>query len=491
VILARTARGGVPRRRGELGLLFVAGIAVLLADLLLSLALTNRLPGHVLWFIGILAAFGLAVQVVNRRLVPDADPVLVPVALFLNGLGYVFLTEITYRNPGNPTYFDDPRGQLLWSVVGLVVYVATLLVVRRSRDLERYRYLTLVAAFVLLVAPMVPGIGLSVGGARLWVHLHSFEFQPVEIAKLLLVLFFASYFVEKRELLTIRTRRVGNHLLPDLRAYGPIAVAGVMSLLIILVEHDIGFSLILFCAFLTMIWVTTGRWTYVLIGLVVFAIVTFLASHVLVQVNQRIEVWLDPWKYYDNGSGIGLQPVQGELALGRGGWFGTGLGLGTAAQVVPIANSDFIFSVIGEELGLVGTTAVAVAFLLMVMSGLRAAARARSEFAKLVGVGLAAILGFQGFFIMAGVARLLPLTGVTLPFVSYGGSSLVANYVLVALLMRISNEANQIPDASGSSRRVATSIAPSSSSSSPVSPAGGAPATSSTRTAATTGTNNR
>ena len=186
-----------------------------------------------------------------------------------------------------------------------------------------------------------------------------------------------------------------------------------------------------------MIWVTTGRWTYVLIGLLVFAVVTFLASHVLGQVNQRIEVWLDPWKYYDSGNGIGLQPVQGELALGRGGWFGTGLGLGTAAQAVPVANSDFIFSVIGEELGLVGTTAIAVAFLLMVMSGLRAAVRARSEFAKLAAVGLAAILGFQGFFIMAGVTRLLPLTGVTLPFVSYGGSALLAFFAMVGLVVNV------------------------------------------------------
>ena len=488
MILARSARGGVPRRRGELGLLFVAGVAVLLADLLLSLALTDRLPSHVLDFVVALAAFGVGVQLVNRVLVPDADPVLMPVALFLNGLGYVFLTEITYRNPANYNYVNNPRGQLLWTVVGLVLYLVTLLVVRRSRDLERYRYLTLVAAFALLVSPMIPKLGLSVGGARLWVHFHSFEFQPVEVAKLLLVLFFASYFVEKRELLTLRTRRVGNHLLPDLRAFGPIAVAGVMSLLIILVEHDIGFSLILFCAFLTMIWVTTGRWTYVLIGLVVFAVVTFLASHVLGQVNQRIEVWLNPWKYYDNGNGIGLQPVQGELALGRGGWFGTGLGLGTAAQVVPVANSDFIFSVIGEELGLVGTSAVAIAFLVMVMSGLRAAVRARSEFAKLTAVGLAAILGFQGFFIMAGVTRLLPLTGVTLPFVSYGGSSLVANYILLAVLMRISNEANQLPDAGGASRVLTSST---SGPSGPVSPAGATPATSRTATAATTGTNSR
>jgi cell division protein FtsW (lipid II flippase) len=471
----------VPRRRGELGLLFVGGIVILFGYLLLSVALFDRISADTSLLIVTLAAVVVVVQVTNRLLVPDADPVLVPVALALNGIGYLFLTEIATRNPGNNLYANNPRAQLEWTVIGLILYVATLAIVRHSKDLERYRYLMALAAFVLLALPMVPGIGLNVGGARLWVHFHTIEFQPVEIAKLLLVVFFASYFVEKRELLTIPTRRVGDHLLPDLRAFGPIAMAGVASLLIILAEHDVGFSLILFCAFVTMIWVTTGRWTYLVVGLVLFAVVTFLASHVLGQVNQRIEVWLDPWRYYDHGNGIGLQPVQGELALGRGGLFGVGLGLGTASQVVPIANSDFIFSVIGEELGLLGTTAVAIAFLLMVMSGLRAAVRARSPFAKLTAVGLAATLGFQGFFIMAGVSRLLPLTGVTLPFVSYGGSSLVANYILVALLMRISDEANQQPDVG----REAVSASPLPGT------LGVSPATSRTREAATTGTKSR
>ncbi len=429
--LVAPRRRAKPRRRTEAGLLCVGAIVVLSATLLESLAATNALPDHVVGFIAGLVVVAVGVQVVNRRLAPHADPVIVPVALLLNGLGYVMIER------GDPSRAGE---QLAWTAIGLVLYAAVLLVVRRSRDLERYRYLLAICAFLLLVAPLLPGIGEKINGARLWVHLSSIEFQPVEIAKLLLVIFFASYFIDKRELLTVPTQRIGNRLFPDLRAFGPMLVAGVMALLIIIAEHDIGFSLLLFVVFLLMIWLTTGRWTHVAIGLVVFVLATYVASHVLGQVNERITDWLNPWA---NALGTGYQPVQGELAFARGGWFGTGIGFGIAARVLPVSSSDFIFAVIGEELGLVGATAVVCCYAIIVGAGLRAARRARSEFARLVAAGLTATLGLQAFLIMAGDTRLLPLTGVTLPFVSYGGSSLVANYALLALVMRISNEGNQ------------------------------------------------
>ena len=429
--LVAARRRAKPRRRTEAGLLCVGAIVVLSATLLESLAATNALPDHVVGFIAGLVVVAVGVQVVNRRLAPHADPVIVPVALLLNGLGYVMIER------GDPSRAGE---QLAWTAIGLVLYAAVLLVVKRSRDLERYRYLLAICAFLLLVAPLLPGIGEKINGARLWVHVSSIEFQPVEIAKLLLVIFFASYFIDKRELLTIPTQRIGNRLFPDLRAFGPMLVAGVMALLIIIAEHDIGFSLLLFVVFLLMIWLTTGRWTHVAIGLVVFVLATFVASHVLGQVNERITDWLNPWA---NALGTGYQPVQGELAFARGGWFGTGIGFGIAARVLPVSSSDFIFAVIGEELGLVGAAAVVCCYAIIVGAGLRAARRARSEFARLVAAGLTATLGLQAFLIMAGDTRLLPLTGVTLPFVSYGGSSLVANYALLALVMRISNEGNQ------------------------------------------------
>jgi cell division protein FtsW (lipid II flippase) len=364
-----------------------------------------------------------------------------PIVLMLNGIGFVMI----YRLDASPQVagLAPWHYQAVWTILGVVAYVVTLLFVRRSRDLERYRYMLMFAALVLLVLPLAPYIGRTpeseLNGVKLWIHLGPITFQPVEVAKLLLVIFFASYFVEKREMLSVSTRRVGNRLLPDVRPLGPIAVAWVVSIMVILLEHDIGFSLLLFVMFIAMLWVATGRWTYVVGGLVAFLAGTFLAAHLPFArslIDQRVGAWLNPWAHY---SSYGYQPIQGEFALARGGLTGSGLGLGSPYNV-PVAYSDFIFAAIGEELGLLGTTAVVIGFLLLVGAGIRAAVRARSEFSQLAAVGFTAILGFQSFFIMAGVVRLLPLTGVSLPFIGYGGSSLLANYVLVALLMRISDE---------------------------------------------------
>ncbi len=427
-----------PRRRSELGLLLVGSVVVIAAFILESLATLDRWPPHLLPFVGTTIGLCIFFNVVNRRLVPNADPVIVPVVLLLNGLGWVMLSRLApYVGANHLAGY-----QSLWTVLGALGYLFTLLVVRRSRDLERYRYLTLLFAILLLVTPLVPHLGDNIAnsnGAKLWVKLGPITFQPVELSKILLVVFFASYFVEKQELLSMATKRVGNRLVPDLRPFGPIALAGACSIAIILVERDIGFSVLLFFMFLSLIWVTTGRWTYLVIGIVAFVAGTYVAAQVLHQLNQRIEIWIDPWKY---ASGIGYQPIIGELSLAKGGLSGTGLGLGTP-QYIPVAISDFIFAAFGEEMGLIGAAAIIVGFMLVVGAGIRASLRAKSEFSKLCALGLTAILGFQAFFIMGGVARLVPLTGVTLPFVSYGGSSLVANYLLIAVLMRISDEGSQ------------------------------------------------
>lgn len=442
--MAATVTGAVrarPRRRSELGLILVGCLTVTFAEVLSYLGTFDRFPSNLDVFVAILLCMGVTGNLVNRRLAPEADPVILPVVLVLNGLSFVMMQRLE-------PYETSPHLaglQAIWSAVGLAAYVVTLAAFRRSRDLERYRYLLAATAIVLLVLPLLPGLRDAVAdqGAYLWVSLGPISFQPVEFAKLLLVIFFASYFVEKRELLSMATNRVGNRMLPDLRGYGPIAIAWLASLGVILLEKDIGFSLLLFVLFIAMLWVTTGRLAYVVIGVVAFAGGTFLAAHLLSQVDVRVTVWLDPWKYVDHNylgyTEPGLQPAIAEVMMGRGGIAGTGLGLGNA-WAIPVAQSDFIFAAIGTELGLVGTASVVVAFMIIVGSGIRISSRARSEFAKLTALGLTVVLGFQAFVIMAGVIRLLPLTGVTLPFVSYGGSSLVANYILIALLMRISDE---------------------------------------------------
>jgi cell division protein FtsW (lipid II flippase) len=244
--------------------------------------------------------------------------------------------------------------------------------------------------------------------------------------------------------LTIPTARLGNRLVLDPRPLVPILLAWVFAIGVMSLEHDIGFSAMLFTLFIGLLWVTTGRTGYLVLGIVLFAVGAYLAGRYLGQTHIRVETWLDPGKYANTS---GRQLVQSWFALGSGGIGGSGLGLGFGAYQIPIPQTDFIFAIIGEEMGLLGSTMVVVAFLLLVGAGLRIAQAARSEFAKLTAVGLTMILGFQAFFIIGGVVRLLPLTGITLPFVSYGGSALIANYVLIALLMRISDEGGAAADA--------------------------------------------
>lgn len=404
---------------------------------LASVGQDGRLPLD-LW--GFLAAvFGLLVGVhlANRWLVPNASSVLLPLASLLNGIGFV---EIARWNP------TSAREQALWDAISAIVYVGTLVFVRRSRDLDRYRYLLLLLGVGLLLAPLIPHVGLKFNGARLWIHVGSVEFQPVEVAKILFVIFFASYFAETKELLTIPSRRIGNHLFVDPRPLIPIVVTWFFAIAVLGTEDDIGFAMLLFTLFLALLWTSTGRVVYLVIGLALFGLGAVVAAHTFPQVHERVQVWLDPWPY---SLDQGRQIIQGYYSLAAGGVGGTGLGLGLAGRWVSDLTSDMMFAAIGEEMGLLGIAAVVCGFSLIVGTGLQIAQRSRSDFARLCAVGLTVILGFQAFFIMAGVLRLLPLTGITLPFMAYGGSSLVANYALIALLMRLSEEAETLPSSTG------------------------------------------
>jgi cell division protein FtsW (lipid II flippase) len=265
----------------------------------------------------------------------------------------------------------------------------------------------------------------------------------VEIGMIVICIFFASYFAEKRELLTIPTARFGNRLVIDPRPLATIALAWLFAIGVMSLEHDIGFSALLFTLFIAMLWVTTGRTGYLLLGIVLFAAGAYFSARYFNQTHVRVQDWINPWPL---ANGSGRQLVESWYALGSGGIGGSGLGLGSGAYDIPVPQTDFIFAVIGEEMGLLGSTMVVVAFLLLAGAGLRIAQTARSEFAKLTAVGLTLIIGFQAFFIIGGIVRLLPLTGITLPFVSYGGSALIASYALIALLMRISDEGGAAVD---------------------------------------------
>jgi cell division protein FtsW (lipid II flippase) len=428
-------RGPKPRRRAEFWLLLLAsGITTALYSLA-SLGQDGRLPLHVWGFLGVILGLSMGVHLANRWLVPNATSVLLPIATLLNGIGFVEIAR------WNPVYAQQ---QATWVAISAALYTATLFFIRRSRDLDRYRYLLLLVAVFLLVAPVIPRVGLEINGARLWVHVGGIQFQPVEIAKLLLVVFFASYFATTKELLTIPSRRIGNHLFVDPRPLIPIVVTWLFALAVLGFENDIGFAMLLFTLFLALLWTSTGRVVYLVAGLVLFVIGAIVAAHSFPQVHERVTVWLDPWRY---AQGNGRQLIQGWYALAHGGILGTGVGLGTAGAYVSSLTTDMMTAAIGEELGLVGLAAVVCGFTLLVGTGLQIAQRSRTDFARLCAVGLTVVIGFQAFYIMAGVLRLLPLTGITLPFMAYGGSSLVANYVLIALLMRLSEEAESRPSA--------------------------------------------
>jgi len=326
--------------------------------------------------------------------------------------------------------------------------------VRRSRDLEQFRYILLFAGLGLLLMPMMPIIGQTVNGSRIWVRVGPVNFQPGEFAKVALAIFFASYLVDKRELFQAGTWKVGPFRLPEPKHVAPVVLAWGASLLVMISQKDLGTSLLFFMLFLIMLWVATERLVYLLSGLALFMAGAYVAWTRFGHVQVRVSAWLNPW---DDPLGGGYQVVEAQFGLANGGITGTGPGRGYP-QRVPAASTDFIFSTIGEELGLLGASAVLIAFVLMIGSGLRAALGARRPFSKLLATGLTGLLGVQAFIIIAGVTRVLPLTGVTLPFVSYGGSSLLANYAILAIVMRISDEQTNRPADAPTAGRLRTKV---------------------------------
>jgi cell division protein FtsW (lipid II flippase) len=439
----RASAAPVPTRRGtELVLLVFAVLITVTAQCIVDLTITGALRPELatfgLWFAALWAVAHLAV----RRWAPYADPLLLPSVALLSGLGLAVIhrLDLSAEQIDSTVTREDAPVQLLWATVGIALFVAVLLVVRDHRALSRYAYTLALVGLVLLALPAVlPGSISEVNGAKIWIRVAGFSIQPGEFAKICMVVFFAAYLVNKRDVLALASRRVMGLELPRGRDLGPVLLAWMISILVLVFERDLGSSLLLFGIFVVMLYVATERSSWLLIGLGLFAAGAAIAYRIFGHVQLRVDTWLDPFAYRDEG---GYQMVQSLFGLGTGGLFGAGLGGGRPDQV-PVAKSDFIAAAIGEELGLFGLVAVIVLYLILVERGLRTSLIVRDAFGKLLAAGLAFAVAWQVFVVLGGVTGLLPLTGLTTPFVAYGGSSLVANFGLVALLVRISDAARR------------------------------------------------
>ncbi len=397
---------------------------------LASLGAQGKMPPRFLFFLGGMVLISLLMHFAVVRYAPNSSQVLLPIATLLNGIGYVEIAR-----------WDPPlaRSQSLWFLASALGLALTLKFVRHVRDLDRYRYLTLVAALALLVAPLLPHVGTTVNGARLWIDVGPYAFQPVEFAKILLIFFFASYFAANRELLSIPTQRLGPARVVPPKVLVPILAAWGLSVVILGAENDLGFAILIFALFISLLWVTTGLKSYAVLGLGLLIGGAIIADKLFVQVQVRVSEWLDPWSAANFH--YSYQLAYGWFSIAAGGVTGTGLGLGQSGNI-PFITSDMIFAAVAEELGFLGVILVLCLFAAFVGEGFRIAQRATSDFVRLTATGLTALLGFQAFFIMAGILRLLPFTGITLPFMAYGANSLIANYLVVAVLLRISDEGN-------------------------------------------------
>lgn len=414
------------RRTTELLLLIAAAFPVTLLYAMYVVTTGAALSFQTLAVpLGLFAAFAAA-HIGVRIFAPGADPAILPVVFTLSGIGITFVTRL------QP---DASLGQVIFLFLGVALMVGTLAVVKNLEVVKRYKYVLGIAGIILLVLPMF--IGTEIYGSKLWIKIGGFQFQPGEFAKVLIVLFLAGYLAENRELLSISNRTVLDIKFPRLRLLYPLFIVWGVCLLVVAFERDLGSALLFYTIFLIMLYVATGRVSYVIIGLALLAVGAFGMYQIMSHVQVRVAIWLDP---FSDAQNLGYQIVQSLFSLADGGLAGVGIGKGMA-DIIPVVASDMIFAAIGEEMGLLGGSAVLLLFMLFAVRGLTTAARAKSDLAAFSAAGLTAAISFQAFTIVGGVTKLIPLTGVTLPFMSQGGSSLLASFVIVGLLLRAGDEA--------------------------------------------------
>ncbi|MFD9356838.1 FtsW/RodA/SpoVE family cell cycle protein [Streptomyces sp. NPDC060031] len=426
-----------PRRRGvELSLLAGAVLIAVLGHLYVGLATTGRVPREAAHYAGGLAVAALAAHLAVRLRAPYADPLLLPIAVLLNGLGLVLIQRLDATTPGHLT----AGGQLRWSALGLALFVLVVAALRDHRVLQRYAYLSVAAALALM---LVPVFFPAVNGAHIWIRFAGLSFQPGEFAKILLAVFFAAYLAANRTALALTGRRLfwKLKLLPG-RVLGPILAIWLLSVGVLVLERDLGTSLLFFGLFVIMLFTATGRIGWIAIGLLLAAVGAYAVGTFEPHVHSRVNDWLNPFASIERGVGPG-QLAQSLFAFGAGGLLGAGLGHGQSFLIGFAAKSDFILATAGEELGFAGLTAILLLYGLLVSRGFRAGLALRDPFGRLLATGLASIVALQVFVIAGGVTGLIPLTGMAMPFLAQGGSSVVTNWIIVALLIRLSDSARR------------------------------------------------
>ncbi|MFT4284571.1 MAG: FtsW/RodA/SpoVE family cell cycle protein [Protaetiibacter sp.] len=433
-------------RNLELLLLLVALGVGASAIALVDLGALGELDGAMLTLAALPAGLVLVLHLVERVVAPEGDPFVVPIAAALTGLGLAMIHRLDIAE-GYEGWSAYAVRQAVWATIAIFLAITGLLLVRNHRVLQRYRYIAMFLGILLLLLPVVPVIGETGANADVWVRIGFFSFQPGEFAKILLAVFFAGYLVTARDSLSMVGRSFLGLRLPRARDLGPILVVWVLSMGVIVIQKDLGTALLYFGLFLVMLYVATGRGSWILIGLALFAAGGWLATRMLPYVQGRFANWLDAFnpEIYDREGGS-YQLVQGIFGLADGGLIGTGLGQGRP-DIVPLAESDYIIASLGEELGLIGLFAILSLYLIFVARGFRIGVAGQDDFGRLLAVGLSFVVGLQVFIVIGGVTRLIPLTGLTTPFLAAGGSSLVANWIIVALLLRLSDAVRQQPHA--------------------------------------------
>ncbi len=431
------------RRNAELALLcfatLITAVALLIVEANQEQGIRWDLVSYTLAFLTLFVCAHLAI----RRFAPYADPLLLPVVALLNGLGLVMihrldLVEGALNAPA--TRGPNDEQQMLWTLLGVVGFSLVIIFLKDHRVLARYGYICGLTGLVLLAIPaLLPARFSETNGAKIWIRLPGFSIQPAEFSKILLLIFFAAVLVAKRNLFTSAGQHFLGMDLPRARDLAPLLVAWIASVGVMVFEKDLGTSLLLYASFLVMVYIATERFSWVVIGLALFAAGSVVAYYLFGHVRTRVETWLDP---FADPEGAGYQMVQSQFSFATGGVFGTGLGNGQPGTV-PAASTDFIIAAVGEELGLVGLAGVLMLYTIVILRGLRTAIAVRDSFGKLLAAGLSATLAIQLFIVVGGVTGLIPLTGLTTPWMSYGGSSLVANYLLLAILVRISHAARR------------------------------------------------